>query len=59
VSFADGQDLAGHRRRRTIGWAHACHRGKKIRTVIRHARDIGSTRTALALAITVVETTLR
>src|SRR3990167_6628118 len=55
VSFADDRDLAENRRWRSIGRAHACHRGKKTWTVIRHARELGP---ALSLAITVIESTL-
>src|SRR5437588_4431561 len=59
VSFAGDHDLAGNRRWRTIGRAHACHRGKKTWTVIRHARELGFARAPVALAITMVEPPLR
>jgi hypothetical protein len=58
VSFADDHDLAGNRRRRTTGRAHACHRSKKTWTVIRHARELGLAIAAVLLAITVIEPAL-
>ncbi|HVK83176.1 MAG TPA: hypothetical protein VM513_03665 [Kofleriaceae bacterium] len=59
MSFADKRDRAGNRQRRIVGRAHACHRGKKIGTVIRHAHDLGVARAAITLAIPVIEEALR
>jgi hypothetical protein len=53
VSFAVDRDRAGHRRRRITRRAHACHRGKKTWTVIRHARDLGLTNALAAVTLVV------
>jgi len=54
VSFAVDRDPAGHRRWRITQRAHACHRGKKIRTLIPHARADGRLASALPAGSLVV-----
>lgn len=53
MSFAVDRDRAGNRRRRITRQAHACHRGKKIGTVIRHARAGGLANTLAASTLVV------
>jgi hypothetical protein len=60
VSFAGDRGRAGNRRRRIGQRPHACHRGNKSRTVIRHARDRGSLALAqLATPVAMIEQALR
>jgi hypothetical protein len=60
VSFAVDLDRAGNRRRRITRRAHACHWGKKIRTVIPHARALGLAAALAAgtLVVAMIEPTL-
>jgi len=60
VSFAVDRDRAGHRRWRITRRAHACHRGKKSRTVIHHACYLGLANAlpAGALVVAMIEPTL-
>jgi hypothetical protein len=60
VSFAVDRDRAENRRRRITRRAHACHRGKKTWTVIRHAHNLGlaNATPAVALAVAMIEPTL-
>jgi len=60
VSFAVDRDRAGNRRRRITRRAHACHRGKKTWTVIRHACRLGlaNALAASALVVAMIEPAL-
>jgi hypothetical protein len=59
-SLALARDRAGTRRRRIEGRAHACHRGKKTRSVIRHAVALlgADATTTVTLTIAVIELAL-
>ncbi|MBA3580494.1 MAG: hypothetical protein H0W42_10975 [Gemmatimonadaceae bacterium] len=60
MSFAVDRDHAGHRRWRITRRAHACHRGKKIRTLIRHAcaRSLANALAAGTLVVAMLEAPL-
>jgi hypothetical protein len=60
VSFAVDRDRARNRRRRITRRAHACHRGKKTWTVIRHACRLGlaNALAASALVVAMIEPAL-